>query len=99
MAWLARMKEEGIGDSGDGVQLKMDMQLTLVKPDGMERYQTLRLPSAKGIMRIFAPVSVPAWRTEQAQDFIKTALGTAVQTDMEEAINAIEKRLGIYLTE
>ncbi len=28
--------EEGSGDSGDGVQLKMDMQLTLVKPDGTE---------------------------------------------------------------
>ena len=28
--------EEGTEDSGNGVQLKMDMQLTLVKPDGTE---------------------------------------------------------------
>lgn len=28
--------EEGSGDSGNGVQLKMDMQLMLVKPDGTE---------------------------------------------------------------
>lgn len=28
--------EEGTGDSGNGVQLKMDMQLTIVKPDGTE---------------------------------------------------------------
>lgn len=28
--------EEGTGDSGNGVQLKMDMQLTVVKPDGTE---------------------------------------------------------------
>ena len=28
--------EEGTEDSGNGVQLKMDMQLTLIKPDGTE---------------------------------------------------------------
>lgn len=30
-------------------------------PDGW----LLRLPSAKGVMRVFAPVSAPAWRTEE----------------------------------
>lgn len=35
--------EEGTEDSGSGVQLKMDMQLTLVKPDGAETPVEIKL--------------------------------------------------------
>ena len=35
--------EEGTEDSGSGVQLKMDMQLTLVKPDGTETPVEMKL--------------------------------------------------------
>lgn len=35
--------EEGTEDSGSGVQLKMDMQLTLVKPDGTETPVEIKL--------------------------------------------------------
>lgn len=35
--------EEGTEDSGNGVQLKMDMQLTLIKPDGTETPVEMKL--------------------------------------------------------
>lgn len=78
--------EEGTEDSGNGVQLKMDMQLPYVcgrksdtdKMTGLseiaDTMELMRendpdtwlmgLPSAKGMMRVFSPACVPAWRTE-----------------------------------
>lgn len=42
--------EEGSGDSGDGVQLKMDFQLTLVKSDGTEVPAEVKLEAEDGFL-------------------------------------------------
>ncbi len=60
--------EEGTEDSGSGVQLKMDMQLTLVKPDGTETPVEMKLGEGEWWInavyisddgRIFATASGP----------------------------------------
>lgn len=87
----------GISEVADAMEAMRESD-----PDGY----LLRLPSAKGIMRVFSLVSVPAWRTEQGaldtdavSNFLtqtKRMYDTQMNGISEEALQSWQKEKEIY---